>query len=789
MILQSVIDKLEFNKVLNFISKYCSTEFGKEKILNIKPFTNHVDAENEGKLVTEAKEILIKNEPPPIDYLPNLINDLYTSKIEGSLLNSKKILNILQLLITSRNLYQFLKNNSSNAENLFEIGKKLFVDKILEHHISNVVTENGEIKDNASKNLLEIRREIREKSDDLKKVVQRIIKDLSDKDIAREDYITLRDGRVVVPIKAEHKRHVRGFVHSESSSGQTVYIEPEETLTLNNEIVSLYFAERREIERILKELTKRIGISAEELINSFQLISHIDSVFAKAKYSIELIGCFPIFNDEFTDLKNAFHPILLNKYGRNNTVPLTIKIKNKNVILITGPNAGGKTVVLKTVGLLSLMAQSGIHIPASEDSNLKYFDKILLDIGDEQSIEDDLSTFSSHLLNIKNILNNADENSLILLDEIGTGTDPNAGSAIATATLIQLRDKGASILATTHHGNLKLIANDLPGFENASMEFDTQELKPTYKLKQGIPGSSYAFEIAKRIGFDDEFLNLANQYIYEDKEKVEKILVNLETQSQELEKQIRNLDIENARLKGLINLYQNKLEQIKKEKNIILNQTKKEAEKFLFESNKSIQKVIKEIKESNANKEAIKSANIILDNLKNETIKLINETENENLSIQKKDYKFKIDDFVILKDTNTRGKIIEISKDKNYATILSGEMKIQLPIDNLVLDKSNHQREIIKRDSVEYNYSSTDKINYRIDIRGKKPEEIEFEVVKFLDDAYTSNLDRVEILHGKGTGALKKTVAEILKKHEAVKNFYFAPVEFGGEGITIVELK
>ncbi len=789
MILQSVIDKLEFNKVLNFIAKYCNTELGKEKILNTKPFTNLIDAENEGKLVTEAKEILIKNEPPPIDYIPNLLNDLYSSKIDGSILNSKKILSILQLAITSRNLYQFLKNNNSIAFNLFEIGKELFVDKILEHHISNVISENGEIKDNASKNLSEIRKEIREKSEDLKKVVQRIIKDLSEKEIAREDYITLRDGRVVVPVKAEHKRHVRGFVHSESSSGQTVYIEPEETLNLNNEIVSLYFAERREIERILKELTKRIGTNADELINTFNIISHIDSLFAKAKYSIEVIGSFPTFNNEMIDLKNAYHPILLNKYGKNNTVPLSIKIKNKNVILITGPNAGGKTVVLKTVGLLSLMVQSGIHVPASADSNLKFFNKILIDIGDEQSIEDDLSTFSSHLLNIKNILNNANEDSLILLDEIGTGTDPNAGSALATAILIQLRDKDASILATTHHGNLKLIANDLLNFENASMEFDTQELKPTYKLKQGIPGSSYAFEIAKRIGFDDEFLNLANQYIYEDKEKVEIVLVNLEMKSQELEKQIKSLDIENARLNGLINLYQNKVDQIKKEKSIILNQTKKEAEIFLIDANKSIQKIIKEIKESNANKETIKLAKNILDNLKDETKKIVTETDPHKFFIQENNYEFKVGDFVILKDTNTRGQIIEITKDQKYSTILSGEMKIQISNENLILDKSNKAKENIETNTIQHSYIKFDKPGYRIDIRGQKPEEVEFEIIKFLDNAYSSNLDRVEILHGKGTGALKKTVAEILKKHQSIKNFYFAPIEFGGEGITIVELK
>ncbi len=367
---------------------------GKKSLIDLKPLPNSEVAKIEGELVTQAKEILIKNVAPPIDYLPDLEEQILKSKIEGSVLDVKKIVEILRLAIISRNLFQFLKNNNEIAKSLIGPANKLFIDKVFEHHIQRVITENGEIKESASPKLREIKNEIKRKSDELLKSVNRIMKSLSDQAIVREDYLTLRDGRIVIPIKVEHKRHIRGFIHSESSTGQTVYIEPEETLELNNELVTLYFAEKREVERLLKELTKLIGKYSDQLLVSLKTVAYIDSVFARAKYSLEIIGSFPTINpkQEF-NLEDARHPILLKRMGRDKTIPLNIKINNNRIIVLTGPNAGGKTVVLKTIGLLCIMIQSGIHIPVSPDSNVRFFNKILVDIGDEQSLEDDLSTF------------------------------------------------------------------------------------------------------------------------------------------------------------------------------------------------------------------------------------------------------------------------------------------------------------------------------------------------------------------------------------------------------------
>jgi DNA mismatch repair protein MutS2 len=782
MISTSVYDKLEFNKVLQYISKYSQTEKGKEVVLSLLPSDDQQNAKTEGELVTQAKEILIKNVYPPLEYLPDMSVSLSSSTIEGSVLESKKILDIYRLAVISRNLYSYLKSNSDTAPALANLGMSLFVDKVFEHSVSKIINESGDVKDNASPKLLEIKREINDRRDELVRSVNRLVKSLSDKDIVREDYLTLRDGRIVIPVKVEHKRHIRGFIHSESSTGQTVYIEPEETLELNNEIISLTFAEKREIERLLKELTKKIGLVSQELKNTQAIIGHIDSVFARAKYSIEVIGSYPTINSrEPFYIKEGRHPLILKRLGRSNTVPMNVRIENKHVVLITGPNAGGKTVVLKTIGLLALMVNSGIHIPVDPDSNFHFFREILVDIGDEQSIEDDLSTFSSHLSNIYKILSTAGQESLVLLDEIGTGTDPAEGSAIATAVLIGLRDKKATVFASTHHGSLKLIAHDLEGFENAAMEFDNENLKPTYAFRQGVPGSSYAFEVAKRIGFDEGFLSRAAEYLDTDKHKLENFLTEIETKSKKLEEKLNQLEIENTRLTGLSNLYKQNVDKLDREKKSILKKAKEDADNYIKGINKKVEQVIKEIKEANASPEVIKSSHAAIKDLKENNRTFVK----EEMSVPVENYVPETGDFVKVRNTETTGKVLEINKDKNKAVISVGSLKMQVSLNELSpakKEKSNNSAD------TSYNYMTSSYANVRLDIRGERADEAEFRVIKFLDEAYTSGLERIEILHGKGTGALKKTVKDVLKSDGRVKNFYFAPIELGGDGITIAEL-
>ena len=782
MIDNSVLEKLEYHKVLNNVANYAVTENGKKYVLELSPLIDKSKIISEGETVSEAKEILIRNIPPQIDYIPDLNESISQSRIEGTVLNSKKILEILKLAKVSRSLYQFLKNNSNSAPNLSGYQNSLFNDKIFEHHIEKVIDESGDIKEKASQKLFDLRKQIREKQSSLIKSINSIMKSLDSEGIVREDYLTLRDGRMVIPIKSEHKRHLRGFIHSESATGQTVYIEPEQTLELNNEIITLGFAEKREVERLLKELTGLVGKESEKLKAALRTVAYIDSLFARAKYSIEIIGAFPLIDNRKSFYVNdGRHPVLLKKLGREGSVPLNFKLDDQKIIVITGPNAGGKTVVLKTVGLLSLLLQSGIHIPVHPDSNFHLFNNILIDIGDEQSLEDDLSTFSSHLNNLKNILLNADENSLVLLDEIGTGTDPTEGSALAAAVLLKLRDKNALVLASTHHGSLKIIANDEDKFINAAMEFDHEQLKPTYKFKLGVPGSSYAFEIAKRIGIDDTLIETASNFMDSDKYKLEIFLSELEEKSNKLEEKLKQLEIENSRLAGLSSLYKNNIDRLEHEKKEILKKAKSDAEDFLKDINKKVENVIKQIRESGAQKEIIKEAKKIIVELKEETEELYSPEVGKETNISD----FSIGSFVSIKNTTTSGRIIQIDKERNKALIESGAIKMQ--VDLTELNPSHFESD---QTPVAHHHNISQPITqYRLDIRGRKPEDADFEILKFIDDSYMTGQQRVEILHGKGTGVLKKTVKDILDKHEKVKNYYFAPIEFGGEGITIVELK
>ncbi|MFH0733921.1 MAG: endonuclease MutS2 [bacterium] len=781
MIEQLILNKLEFVKVLEYNLKFVYTENGKELLLNSLPLKNASLAQLEGSYVTEAKEILIHNDIPPINYLPNLTDAIVRSKIEGVRLNINQVLDILNLLEISRNLVSFLKSKP-DAENINKnFTGLLYFNKVLEQSIRSIFNENKEISDHASPKLREIRNEIREKNDRLQRVVNKILKQLSESSYVQEEYMTISEGRIVLPIKAEHKRHVKGFIHSESASGQTVYIEPAETLDLNNDILSLSFAEKREIDQILSNLTKKIGEVSLELKNTLYIISKIDTIFAKARYSIDIDGCFPtIFNDKPLFFIDARHPILLKKYGKNKTIPLNFKIDKNIITLITGPNAGGKTVVLKTVGLLELLVLSGFHVPIHVDSNLHFFENMIIDIGDEQSIETDLSTFSSHLANYKKILDFADDKTLVLLDEIGTGTDPEEGGAIAATILQRLKNSSTKTLATTHLGKLKILANDLEGFQNASMEYDSENLAPTYLFRQGVPGSSYAFEVAERIGFSKSFIAEAKESIDDDKTKVETFLIELENKTKKLNDKLKITELENARLSGLTSLYQNNLDKIDKEKKEIINQAKQKADLYLSGVNRQIELTIKNIKEAGANKDIVKQ-----EKQKVEKLKLNAKSfKNENVGNKEEIVSYVVNDLVKIKNTSTFG-TIETILDEKSAIITSGSMKLKVKFSEIEpVSKKEQKKEVSKISKISVNYQ-----NLTLDIRGERGNEIEFKVIKFLDDSYSTGTNRVEILHGKGTGVLKKIVWEILKQHHGVNKYYYASIEHGGEGITVVELK
>lgn len=780
------LEKLELQKVLKHIAEYAITDEGKDFILALSPQTDRDLIQREGNLVSEAKEILINRDIPPLEYLPKMGELINSCKVEGAAIHSGEMLYVLKLLQISRSTIGFVKSSAEYAPGFEEFLVTLFSDKILEHHISSAIGENGEVKDSASKQLREIRNDLIEKQEELRKIVGKIVKQLTEDKLTREEYVTLRDGRIVIPVKSEYKRQIKGFVHSESNTGQTVYIEPEQTLTLNNDIISLGFAEKREIERILRELTAKIREFSVPLLQSYKTLVYLDTLFSRAKYSVESIGSFPtLSSDNKFEILSARHPILLQRLGRDKTVSFDLNFDAANVIIITGPNAGGKTVVLKSVGLLVLMVQSGLHIPASPDSSFPVFSSIFIDIGDMQSIDDDLSTFSSHLRKLNEIITKADENTLILLDEIGSGTDPEAGGAIAAATLEHLSKVSAKAVATTHLGSIKLIANSLPGMQNASMEFDTVELLPTYKFRQGFPGSSYAFEIAQRIGFQSDFLLKARSFMKGSESRIEEMLFEIENRSKKLSSLLNKAEIENARLTGLTQLYDQKVKKLQVEKNNLLKQLKAESELKIREAEKVINLTIKDIKESNANKESVKNANAVINSMKSTishiAIEKVDEFEENSAPLV-------VGDSVMVKQTSTYGKIIEVNEQRKIAVIQAGTLKLQVKLSELQRGKQKKEKSLGYSSGIGENYYSLSTgAAYRLDLRGRRADEIEYELLSFLDSAYTSGTERVEILHGKGNGVLRNVVSEILKKYRHVSKFGPASVEQGGFGITIVD--
>ncbi len=775
-----ILEKLEYKKILEVISSFTQSEIAKKEIEEIKPFAYEDLALRRGELISVCKRLLIERIYPPETFNEDISQILSKSKIIGSTLSPKELLAINNLLAVSRSYVKYFSSSEFAQELKKEFSEFLYIDRVLENRISSVIDKGGGVKDNASPKLREIRLQINEKNRHLKIEAERKLKKLSDDSFLMDEYLTLRDGRYVLPVKAEFKRKVKGFIHSESATGQTVYIEPEEILGLNNELISLSFEEKREVNRILSALTEQVAIKYRDLILTLQTLAKIEMIFASAKFSDEFDCSFPeINNSRPLEIINGKHPVLLQKIGKKRTVPLNLNFKDYKVILITGPNAGGKTVVLKTVALLNLLVKSGLHIPASPDSNFKFYDEIMIDIGDEQSIEENLSTFSSHLSNINSILQNAGKNTLVLLDEIGTGTDPTEGAALAASILIELEEKGADVLATTHHGNLKVLANNREKFQNASLEFNIENIEPTFKLHQGEPGASYAFEVAERIGLKKSLLERAKDYVRTDDSKIEEMIIDLQKQSHQLSEKLKAAEIENTRLKGLASLYEKNLRELKSKKSKIIEEARKEAVDLISEANKKIEKAIKEVRETKGEKSSIKKAKAEVIEFKEKIIK-----KEEKEQVLKKG-SFKKGDWVKIINTASAGTIEFIDDKKKSASVLIGSIKVNVKLTELEHTKKI-KKEVQNLSGIDY-YSNLQSL--RLDIRGKKPEEAEFEVIKFIDDAYASNTKEVEILHGKGTGVLKQTVTEILKAHKFVENFNFAKIELGGEGITIVKLK
>lgn len=789
--MNSNLSKLEFNIILEKLSNHCKTYVGKDLCLNLLPSNSSERVIDLLKQTSEAYSLIVKYGNIPMDEIDNITP--YIKNLESYIpLTPKALLEIAKIL----NISNLLKEYYNTAEQTeFKVLKDMF-DSLYSNpgiyqNITKAIIDENNIADDASKALNSLRRNRRRLESGIKEKLNSFIHSSTYSKYIMEPIITIRNDRYVIPIKIEYKENVNGLIHDISASGSTVYIEPTSVFDLNNQINNIKLEENIEIEKILEDLSTSLYPIVDNIKSTINTIGEIDLIFAKAKYSQDIDGIEPIINnDKIIDLKQARHPLI----DSNVIVPIDITLGiNYKSLIITGPNTGGKTVTLKTTGLLCLMACSGLHIPAKENSSIYVFDSIFADIGDEQSIQESLSTFSSHMTNIIEILNNSTSESLVLIDELGSGTDPVQGANLAISILESLYNKGALTLSTTHYPELKHYALVTDGFENASSEFDIENLRPTYKILIGVPGKSNAFAISQKLGLPSEILERAESLLSEDNISVEELIKNIYDDKLAIEKEKEKILKNSNQVELLRKQLENQVSDVEEREKSIINKAKDEARKILLSAKEDANDIIKELNElyDSANKDGLKKANKLRDNLNNEIrANLTNTTDFSNTSPQDNiDVSIGLE--VLVKPFNMTGKILTMPNKNNEVMVQFGNTKTNININNLELPK-NTKNNKTSNSSIGFKNSSQLKsksVSSEINVIGQNVEDAIFIVDKYLDDCYLANLPTARIVHGKGTGKLRKGIHDFLKNHPHVKSYRLGTFGEGEMGVTVVEFK
>ena len=790
---ERTIKALEYNKIINMISEKAESELGRIRINEISPLTDIDEIRHLQNQTEQAHSIILKKGTPPLYGIKNILPEVKRVELGGAL-TPGGLLKISDMLRVSRELKRFFNEVKDDDEIKYSIIQSLIeglsANKNIEDEINNAIISENEISDNASRELRNIRRKMTSKNDSIRDKLNSIINSQTQKKYLQDNIVTMREGRYVVPVKQENKGSVPGIVHDMSSSGATVFIEPMVVVELNNELRELELKEREEIEKILSELSMMVAEDAEGIRNNQEILQELDFIFAKGKLALSMKATKPILNDRgYINIKKARHPLLKEK----EVVPIDVYLGDDfNSLIITGPNTGGKTVTLKTIGLLTLMGQSGIHIPTDFNSELAVFDQVFADIGDEQSIEQSLSTFSSHMVNIVDILDKVEANSLVLFDELGAGTDPTEGAALAMSILDHLLNINARTVATTHYSQLKLYALTTEGVTNGSVEFDVETLSPTYKLLIGVPGKSNAFEISNRLGLQEYIIDYAKELVSKENIEFEDVLQAMEKDRITAER--NRLESERDRLE-IKNLREELAEEKSKTKSMrdkIIQKAKEDARDILRNAKKDADSIVSELKEisSEIEKDRNKKIQESQDRLRSK----LNEREGDvssnvlNVKSKKPPKNLKVGETVEVLTFNQKGTVISPPDDSGNVMVQVGIMKINANISSLrrseseVKEKANvTTKNIIKTKSKD--------IKTEIDLRGRNLEEAIMEIDKYMDDAYLAGLNEISIIHGKGTGVLRRGIQEYLKGHRYVKKMRLGGMSEGGDGVTIVEIK
>jgi len=780
---------LEFDKVLVELKKLASASITSEYIDQVEISTQYEVVKNRLNETHEALKLIIAKGEPQLFGIVDIRSIIKRTEIGGAL-TAGGLLQVSDFLRVSRGLKTYLKKDSYNSdeevklEYIDKLIEDLYTDKRLEDEINSKIISEEEIADDASRELLRIRRGIVAKKDSIKNKLNGILS--SHADFLQDAIVTLRDGRYVVPVKIENKSRVKGLVHDISGSGQTAYIEPMAVVEANNDLKELYIKENLEIEKILKELSELVGETSEEIRSNQEKLIELDFIFAKARLGLNYRANMPKLNREGRiNLIKAYHPFL----DRKTAVPIDINLGiDFTSLIVTGPNTGGKTVSIKTVGLLTLMTQFGLLIPADEASEIGVFEKVFADIGDEQSIEQSLSTFSSHMVNIVYILKNVTPNSLVLFDELGAGTDPTEGAALARSIMDFMLERKIRCISTSHYNQLKIYALTTDGVANASMEFDVDSLSPTYRLLIGVPGKSNAFEISRRLGLPNEIIGEAKKLLSSENIEFEDVLQSIDEDRtkireyrEELEREKADLEKENKRL-------QSKIKKLEDQKEKILEKSREEAKRLLLNTKENVDIILSEINEardkiSSENSKKIQEAQDLL----RESIK--NARDKSELEITKAANpirEIKVGDKVRTSLGNL-ATVLELPDKKGNVLVQSGIMKMNMPKDSLT--RIDVQEDTTKNNTRSILKNKATNVKSEIDIRGKNFEDAKDIVDKYLDDAYLSGLKSVRIIHGKGTGVLRQKLREHFRNVKIIKSYKDAEYNEGGDGVTVVTLK
>lgn len=819
---QNFEEKIGFDKIRRLISDRCLSTLGSERVADMKFQTSFDIIEPLLRETEEFTHLLQNDEEFPADHYFDIRPSLQRIRIEGTFLDETELFNLRRSLETIRDIVGFFisgEDEESFYPHLKSRAGDVVVFPQLLTRADQIIDKFGHIKDNASAQLAQIRREMNQTLSSISRSLNAILRNAQSEGIVDKEVApTLREGRLVIPVVPAYKRRIKGIVHDESASGKTVYIEPAEVVEANNRIRELEGEERREIVRILTLFTDELRPYLADIAHSYEFLADIDFIRAKALFAIEINALLPHFeNVRQIEWYHAIHPLLFLSLRKQNkqVVPLDICLTpEQRILLISGPNAGGKSVCLKTTGLLQYMLQCGLLIPVYENSHTGVFDHIFIDIGDEQSIENDLSTYSSHLTNMKFFVKNCNEGALLLIDEFGGGTEPQIGGAIAEALLDRFNRKKAFGVITTHYQNLKQFAKDTPGIVNGAMLYDRHMMQPLFKLSIGNPGSSFAIEIARKIGLPEDVIADASEKVGSDYIDMDKYLQDIVRDKRYWENKRQNIRQREKQLEELTRKYADDLQEIEKERKRILKEAKQKAEQLIADSNARIENTIRAIKEAEAEKEKTRTARQELQSFKkglsdneenpdaiSRKIEKIKEREakknrrkNEEKKPETEPTAIAVGDAVCLKGQQTAGEVESIQGKK--ATVIFGQIRSTVKIEQL--EKVNRSR--LKREQAvkatfigeeTTNGMREKSLNFRreIDIRGFKADEALQAVVYFIDDAIQVGAEQVRILHGTGTGALRQLVREYLKGVRGIRTFHDEHVQFGGAGITVVELE